>query len=72
MFYILCCNGYYLVATTSNKSEAMRIASNHTDGSYVSIIKRDGRIVGDSCGWHDVMNEAYTDHATQTGMYDRL
>ena len=73
MYYVICCNGYYLVGETSDKAAALRMARHHVDGDYVCIIKMDGREVGDSIDGYDTpSNEYCPDAATQTGMYDRF
>jgi hypothetical protein len=70
MYVIVCCNGYYTVGTTKTPEEAVKIARNHKDGSYASIIIENGKGVDGMKRIPHGSPPPY-DHATATGMYDR-
>jgi hypothetical protein len=69
---IVCCDGYHVIGSTNDRAEALRIAQNHVDGTYICIIQQDGREIGNSVDGYtdDQPGEYYRDAATQTGMYD--
>lgn len=37
MYHVICCNGYYTVASTNVRKDAMRICMTHKDGDFVNI-----------------------------------
>jgi hypothetical protein len=54
MLAVICCNGYYTVATTNVRADALSIARAHKDGDYACVIFQEGRIIGDCVdGYYD-------------------
>ena len=74
IYSVVCCNGYHIVASTSDPDVAMQACLTHQDSDYAVIILQDGREVGNNVdGWvkPDYQGGPPYDAATAPGMYDR-